>query len=433
MIVFCTTCKNRTQHLEKTLPKNLADNADYADCKFVILNYGSEDHLLDYLVSNHKPAMKSGRVTVYSFAAVGPFNMTHSKNLAHRLGILEGGDILVNLDADNYTNAGFCRYIETQFERKDVFLWSRMVQGRLKRGVSGRIALSVNAFLNAGGYDEKYVTWGPDDKDINVRLQRIGYEAVEIDEQYLDAIHHKDKLRFKEYPHAKPASDVGEDEFYLVNDATVVNFGVFGCGTVFRNFDATPIELKPLPTRIFGIGLHKTATSSLHMALKLMGFDSGHWETGSWAKAIWMEMKAGRSATLEKSYALSDLPIPLLYRELDKAYPGSRFILTVRDESAWLESVRNHFSDRNPFRWEWDVHPFPNRIHKELYGRKTFDADVFLERYRRHNAEVVEYFKHRPKDLLVMQMDKGAGWLQICSFLGKPIPSAPYPKAFATK
>jgi hypothetical protein len=136
---------------------------------------------------------------------------------------------------------------------------------------------------------------------------------------------------------------------------------------------------------------------------------------------------------LEKSYALSDLPIPLLYRELDKAYPGSRFILTVRDESAWLESVRNHFSDRNPFRWEWDVHPFPNRIHKELYGRKTFDADVFLERYRRHNAEVVEYFKHRPKDLLVMQMDKGAGWLQICSFLGKPIPSAPYPKAFATK
>ena len=35
MIVFCTTCKGRAQHLEQTLPQNLADNAHYEHCKEV--------------------------------------------------------------------------------------------------------------------------------------------------------------------------------------------------------------------------------------------------------------------------------------------------------------------------------------------------------------------------------------------------------------
>jgi hypothetical protein len=65
---------------------------------------------------------------------------------------------------------------------------------------------------------------------------------------------------------------------------------------VYRNFDPTPIHLNPLPTRIFGIGFHKTATNSLNAALKILGYDSAHWESGAWAKAIWKEMTgSGRS------------------------------------------------------------------------------------------------------------------------------------------
>ena len=53
-IAFCTTCKNRTQHLEKTLPQNLADNADFKDCVFIVLDYDSRDHLLQFLRENHQ-------------------------------------------------------------------------------------------------------------------------------------------------------------------------------------------------------------------------------------------------------------------------------------------------------------------------------------------------------------------------------------------
>jgi hypothetical protein len=440
LIAFCTTCKGRVQHIEQTLPKNLADNASFKDAIFIILDYNSPDHLLGYLKSFHRPDLESGRLVVYSYREPGPFHMAHAKNMAHRLGMLEGADILVNLDADNYTGADFAHYITSQFRRENVFLWAKMIKdgaGRLPKGISGRIAVSRHAFLNSGGYDEKYDTWSPDDKDFQTRLRRLGYSAREIRQQYLQAILHNDKMRFKEYRHAQ--TGMGEDQFnkeIFESDATIANYGKIGTGRVFRNFDFdTPIEIAPLPTRIFGIGMHKTATTSLDGALKILGTDSAHWETAHWAKAIFDEMNTwGRSLTLEKSYALSDLPIPLLYEKLDAAYPGSKFILTIRDEDRWIRSVRNHWShDHNPFRAAWSTDPFTHKVHKALYGQKGFDEEIFRARYRRHNAEVMEYFKDRPLDLLIMDMEKDTGWQELCPFLNKPIPAEDYPKAFVTR
>jgi hypothetical protein len=172
----------------------------------------------------------------------------------------------------------------------------------------------------------------------------------------------------------------------------------------------------------------------LNKALIDLGYDSAHWKSAHWAKAIWEEMRAtGVSSTLERNYAVCDLPIPLLYRELDKAYPGSKFILTVRDEDAWVASVRRHFSEKNPFRAQWDVDPFTHRVHTELYGRKKFDEQTMRERYRRHNAEVREYFSDRPGDLLVMDMSAGAGWHTLCGFLRQRIPDVLYPVEFKSQ
>jgi|GEM_PF-1757120 len=439
-VVFCTTCKGRLQHVERTLPKNLADNPQ---AKFVLLDYNSQDHLLRHVMSTYAREIESGRLTVYSFTASGPFRMAHAKNMAHRLGIIEGGGlwpdpILCNLDADNFTGPGFADYIEQRFEsNEDIFLWANRNQAepvRYPKGCNGRIVIPASAFLKAGGYDEsKYNAWGPDDKDFNFRLRRLGYLGSEIARPYLDVILHTDTMRFREYRHVE--DDMQYETFQIVDETvTVANYGNFGCGTVFRNCDFhNPIELKPLPTRIFGIGLHKTATTSLHKALRILGYESAHWKSAHWAKRIWREMNnEGRSATVEQSYALSDLPIPMLYQALDKAYPGSKFILTMRSEESWLKSVRNHFSERNPFRAQWDEDPFTHRVHRMIYGRKDFDAEVFLERFQRHNLEVREYFKDRPGDLLVMNMETVSGWTELCGFFGHSIPSVPYPVAFRT-
>src|ERR1700677_460359 len=168
-IVFCTTCKGRVAHIEKTLQQNMQHNAGYANCKFVLLNYNSPDHLDEYLKFVHDLNILFGYLTVYSHHEPGPFRMAHAKNMAHRLGIIEGGDILVNLDADNFTGPNFAEYIAEQFTKEpNGYLFAQMIRegpNRTPRGILGRIVVSKDAFLNAGGYDEKYSTWGPDDKD----------------------------------------------------------------------------------------------------------------------------------------------------------------------------------------------------------------------------------------------------------------------------
>ena len=461
-IVFCTTCRGRAQHIEQTLPRNLAENPN---ATIVLLDYNSQDGLANYLRLNHGMDMARGRLVVYSYPWASQFIMAHAKNLAHRLGMREGGDILVTLDADNFTGPRFDEYIYNQFScgsavgpERGMFLCPEIVKsgegkeqrrflrdsnGELvqqNRGIAGRLVVRSQDFIKAGGYDEAFVTWRGEDTDLNARLTRMGFNARRIESKYLDAVRHGAGLRFKEYPHARQYESDEEPKRIYQCTHTVVNYGAFGCGTVQRNYGPESVTLAPIPTRIFGIGLHKTATTSLHAAFQLLGFDSFHWNRGDMARDIWDQMGGADeniyrgSAMLERYYALCDLPIPLLYRKLDDAYPGSKFILTIRNEDKWLNSVAKLWSYQfNPSRWEWDVYPFSNRIHRALYGRIDFDPPTFLARYRQHNAEVREFFKARPNDLLVMDMDKGAGWPQLCGFLGKPVPAVPYPRAYATK
>jgi ferredoxin len=216
-IAFCVTCKGRLDHLSKTLPANLADNADYAEWVFVLFNYNSKDGLEEYVRRNHGRDVASGRLVVYRFTEPTPFRMAHAKNLSHRLGIHEGVTVLCNVDADNCTGCGFAHYFARHFSQQPrLFLWSWMIKdgdGRLPRGISGRIAVPASGFLLTGGYDERYTTWSPDDKDFVNRFKNLGYGVHEVDQAFLKAIPHNDRLRFREYPHA--ASRVSSGAFVL--------------------------------------------------------------------------------------------------------------------------------------------------------------------------------------------------------------------------
>jgi hypothetical protein len=109
-----------------TLPQNLADNPE---AQVVVLSYNDQADLELYLRSNHTADIESGRLVVYQYREPVPFRMAHAKNLAHRLGILEGADLLVNMDADNYSGPGFAKYLAEKFAESDrMFMWSRMVK-----------------------------------------------------------------------------------------------------------------------------------------------------------------------------------------------------------------------------------------------------------------------------------------------------------------
>lgn len=441
VIAFCTTCKGRAQHIKETLPRNLADNVTPYS-KFILLNYNSDDDLLHYILTYHMADLRSGKLVLYSFLDEVPFHLSHAKNMAARLGMIEGADILCTLDADNFTGYGFDSYIIEKMKEPGVFLCPNfpLIRSlpygpeRPQRGFAGRLVLRAQEFIKAGGYDETFDTWRGEDIDMLMRLQRMGYTMRHIDNKYLNAIPHNAEVRFKYYPAARQYENKEAERLIAERTGTVVNYGNIGVGTVYRNDDSIPMVINPLPTRVFGIGLHKTATTSLHKAFQILGFDSLHWGTGE-APRIWNEMlHVGKSETLERFYSACDLPIPLLYKQLDKAYPGSKFILTIRDEDKWLKSVEGLYDpDLNPTHWTWNTYPITNRLHTALYGRTDFDPTTMIERYRRHNNEVMDYFLNRPQDLLVMWMDNGAGWPDLCNFLRISIPEIPYPFLYVTR
>lgn len=112
--------------------------------------------------------------------------------------------------------------------------------------------------------------------------------------------------------------------------------------------------------------------------------------------------------------AFQDNPWPIIYQEIDKKYPGSKFILLLRDSDSWIKSQVKHFGKRKTSMRQW--------IYGDKYGFPEGNEDLYLKRYNDHNIGVVNYFRKRKDDLLVMDLMKGDGWDFLCPFLGVDVP-----------
>ena len=175
--------------------------------------------------------------------------------------------------------------------------------------------------------------------------------------------------------------------------------------------------------KVFVIGAHKTGTTSICEALEILGFRTSHWIHH---EEITPVIKAGRYAfpILETYDAIGDLPIPIVFRELDAHYRGSRFILTFCETDQWIHSLENR-------RW-WRGREHPIEMDEEekmFYGITHFDREICRNVYDAHNAAVRAHFAGRPNDLLEFEMGAGADWPTLCAFLDRPIPSVPFPHA----
>jgi hypothetical protein len=172
--------------------------------------------------------------------------------------------------------------------------------------------------------------------------------------------------------------------------------------------------------KVFCIGFHKTGTSSLGAALELLGRRVAG-PFGVRDDDISQQALPGALERVPRFDAFQDNPWPLLYVEMDERFPGSRFVLTVRAEKEWSASVGAHFGGVSTPMREW------------IYGAGAGDPvghdDLYVERYRRHNDEVVAHFADRPDDLLVMDLGRGDGWTELCGFLGADPPGVPFPHA----
>ncbi len=153
-------------------------------------------------------------------------------------------------------------------------------------------------------------------------------------------------------------------------------------------------------SKIFGIGLSRTGTTSWYELMKSLGFKSIH---------LPFSMK-----DIDEHTFANDTSVSARFEELDKRYPNSKFIYTTRNLNQWVASCmkwvnlesRGAFYDKLP---NDAVRQWISDGDLKLYGRdykamKDISEDELLEAYAKHDQRIREYFRDRPDDLLVVDL-----------------------------
>ena len=86
-------------------------------------------------------------------------------------------------------------------------------------------------------------------------------------------------------------------------------------------------------------------------------------------------------------------------------YPGSKFVLTLRDEEKWYRSVNRHIGDLRSAHHEW--------IYGRGKGLPMDDKENTIAVYRKHNEEVKAYFKDRPDDFIIIDCAPSLGLITL--------------------
>ena len=209
--------------------------------------------------------------------------------------------------------------------------------------------------------------------------------------------------------------------------------------------------------KCFGIGYNKTGTTSLDVVMStILGFKSNQSvvENNSTLQAI-----NGNYSPLYQSLKNldfhQDLPISqgYVFASLDALFPSSKFILTIRDNPAWVNSLIKQY--RIPFldiatgtRRIKNAHLFPGYSHYWInhYMKEPLDilkdevvcssinslADykayqfsenfkrACINAYSRRNSSIQDHFRNRPDDLLIIDITKETYIDKIRDFLELP-------------
>lgn len=158
------------------------------------------------------------------------------------------------------------------------------------------------------------------------------------------------------------------------------------------------------PLKVFGVGLPGTEHRRSHLTLWQIGY-----------RTIVNPPLLALDEALKKYDAAMGEAVAFRFRELDKQYTRSKFILTVCDPKKWLAEISssNQDDDNSPA-WE-------REMKLSLYGSGELSTNQLLQAYHRHVTMVTEYFSTRPDDLLIVDA-QNENWLKaICDFLEDPV------------
>ena len=221
---------------------------------------------------------------------------------------------------------------------------------------------------------------------------------------------------------------------------------------------------RTVPLRVLCLGLSRTGTVSLRQALIRLGYqDCYHFastlqenprDTELWLEALNAKFKgigkeygkAEWDALLGHCQAVTDTPCVIFYKELLRAYPDAKVILTERDDaSQWFRSqmstVIPYSSQMIPQTWlakfKALFSPLDSKavamtqtilqdtpVYSALWHDYQNGTETAKQKYLDHNAEIRRLVPEG--NLLVFNVKEG--WAPLCRFLGEDVPDESFPR-----
>ena len=201
--------------------------------------------------------------------------------------------------------------------------------------------------------------------------------------------------------------------------------------------------------KIFCIGYNKTGTTTLETVLRLYGYNMPN--------QLQQEIRLSKLAFSTNYFELTsfcsnydafqDMPFSqgLTFVAADAIFPNSKFILSERPAESWFKSIckfhKKRFNlgdiskltekdvlEKFTYLYPGYAHSnkqrllssFENNSTKVNWG-KLYDAEWYIDMYKRRNEEIKRYFMKAPEKLLVIDVTQEKTTEKICNFLNIPI------------
>lgn len=197
--------------------------------------------------------------------------------------------------------------------------------------------------------------------------------------------------------------------------------------------------------KIFGIGLNKTGTTSLQKEMVDLGYIAGGQQKAELLFDDWVKRDFKR--IIKYCYSaefFQDIPfsLPYTFIAMDQAFPGSKFILTLRDSAEqWYNSLiqfhgkiwadgRIPPTSEDLKNAKYIYKGYPYHINMHIYNvtdNAPYSKDILMEHYQNHERSILEYFRFRPDDLLVIRVKEDSDYTKFCEFLGVEQKRAGFP------
>lgn len=199
-------------------------------------------------------------------------------------------------------------------------------------------------------------------------------------------------------------------------------------------------------TKYFCVGRNKTGTTSVKKAFEEFGFIVGDQDEAEilhdkyfFEKNYEPIIKYCKTAQVFQDVPFSHYEI---IEGLDSAFPNSKYILTIRDSSEqWYRSITSYHAKRHGLNGRVPTYEdilncgyrkkgFLKRLTLDAHGttpEDPYNKEKLIAHYEYHNAMVLDFFKDRPNDLLVINIADKNAFKSFTQFIGVQTSKTAFP------